>query len=1288
MANFFLKTANQLRQPLACLSAFAAGCLIAGVTSADENDNQSSRQNTRLERLFSEDAVEYSAPPVKVKEDGLSKITDSLGQRSVEPLRNSTPMPKIEAGPSANEILGGIKQVGNWTNQAPKARMVIPKPVWTPPPTQASQIPVTPAPVASAPVATQASVAPQQEKRTLSQYAASLASWQEPTQSSSRQNRATQITQQRPVQRTAAFQQPSVQPDVTQPAYTATQTAYGAYKQQTQMAQAQPMTGMQKTPRTQPVARPATSSTMPVNYGGTGGMSGVHKLENLTVSSFESMVLSTWGARLKTASSPDGRFVRVQIPTRVNERMAMLIDRQTKTVSYEGDEQLRDNWHRLMSHMDTLPQRRVDGSVVETVVIDTGNVAMSTIRQATFLMGLNQDQESTTLPADTFIPGTVAQGDQIPAGTQGIKNTVKIYEDPETGAITLIGDPADLVIVRGIINKINKEDKQPIVDRIPLTNLQSEAIAEQVQTIYDSNFASSGSATIQAIQSPNMLMVVGQPKSIEAVRNIVSRMDVTADSSTAEGFKTIRLKYISAADAKVRLDTYFGQANLGQGTNTLPSAPTTVIADFRTNSVTIKGSGQFIAQAEALLEKIDVVGSEHANKVKVVKLRNTVASELAQVIQDAINGQQTNAGLTGVVNPNGGAQPQPFQLQSGNDPNQSTIGAQALSITRIDEDGRATNIESGVLFEVRVIPDTNSNSLIVSGPEQSLDLVLELIKQLDRIPDAETQLKVFEIVNGDAAQLLNMLQALFGADTQTGGQQQQGGLAQLPLQSASSGESQALVNLRFTLDARTNTIIASGPAGDLIVVEDLLNRLDGQLSNRREVMVYRLSNAPALDVAEAVNAYLVPRNQRVNDDPREQGSINQVNQNVIVVAEINSNSLIVDALPEYRAEIEEVIRALDRRPPMVKVKVLIAEIDLNTLEEFGVEIGVQDSLLFDRGTSIAGDGGALTGIGFPFNNPSLIPNANGVFPGTVAGQALSSLGTGRVNSELGYGGLVLSAGNESINVLMRALQDRSCVRVLSKPHIMTMENLQGSVSIGSIVPRVVGTTSTNFGITQTVTDVPVGVLLEVTPRVSPDGMIVMAVNAKKSAVGPNETAIPIGFGDDGTPILSPQILETEANTTLMARSGQTVVFSGLIQEEKTHTERGAPILSDLPFIGPLFKFESDAARRTELLIVLTPYLVNDESDVNLQNQDEMDRMHWCRCDVAEVYGNTDYDGFQGNGSAIETIYPDADPIGANPQIINGQIEAPQPGFEGAQRSQGQHSNQVQQANYDSDQRRR
>jgi len=1214
MLNFWKRTASQLRQPLVCFSTLAASCLIAGHLVGDEGD-QGPAPKSNLERLFAEEEIQFSPVPPFQQESlrSNSAVASTPTQRmGLQPIH---PVGGTNNGQSANDLLDSIKKSGTDTQGSATAKVLVPA---TTPTRSANQIPFS---------VSEKNVSLADQQVPSSPYPASTASWQEPSQNGFTNNGFTDQQSSR--------------------------TTGGR-------GLGQPLQGQLNNG---PVAHVAKVPTLPKPR------TGIHRLQNVDMEKFESSVVSAWGNRIKTSSSLDGRYVRVEMPTKTSHRMAMLIDRETQTLNYEGDNQIRENWHQLVERMDSMPVTQANGRVVHTVLVDPDRAELATIQQVVFLIGKSQDitqpeQPRTTIIQDgqdqiTLPPGVKLQGEINPQDIQGVKGLVKILQDPATGVITLVGDQEDIASVKKYIAQISEKSaaNQARVKRIALSNLQSEAVAEQLQEIYDQSYApSNGAASIEAISTPNALLVVGQPAGIKAVEDMVAEMDIEGSDMETGGFRAFPLKHMSAADAKSRLLTYFNQANPGEGT-ALPSPPVTVVADFRSNTVIVKGAKQFIKQAEDFLNAIDVDKTGKSSVVRIFPLRNTLAEELAIVIQDAISGQQTNAGQG--YNPNQQAQNLQGQQQVQVDQYQSTLGSGQLSLTTTDANGQVVR-KSGIMFDVRVTADRNSNSLVVTGPEKSMELVEALVEKLDKIANAETQIKVFEVVNGDAETLLTMLETLFGGDAnQFGGNNQNTSLSQLPLQGGTAADGATLVNLRFSVDVRTNTIIASGPSSDLQVVEDLLNRLDAKDLTDRRPRVYRLSNAPAIEVAETINAYLDSNNEINTADPRSVGAYIQADRSVIVVAEAGSNSLIVSATPEERAEIEELIRGLDRRPPMVKVKVLIAEVDLDSLEEFGVEVGIQDSLLFDRGTSVGTDG-SISGIGFPFNS-SDIANQNATFQETLAGQALSNLGIGKINNSVGYGGLVLSAGNESVNVLMRALKDKQCVRVLSRPHIMTMENLQGRVQIGASVPRVSGTTQSNFGTTQNIVFEDVGVILEVTPRVSPDGMIVMAVNAVKSAVGPEETGVTIGFGNNGEPIRAQQIFETEAQTTLMARSGQTVVFSGLIQEEKTHTERGAPILSDLPVIGPLFKFESDSASRSELLIIMTPTLITDGQDIETQNHDEMDRMHWCLCDVAEVYGSTGHQGYEGTEAGVRTIYPDS---GAN-QPVYQVIEAPQPGFESA-----------------------
>jgi len=593
----------------------------------------------------------------------------------------------------------------------------------------------------------------------------------------------------------------------------------------------------------------------------------------------------------------------------------------------------------------------------------------------------SQDNQNGGEPEAVFRPGD--------SGIEGLKNEVRMFRNPETGDVTLVGDAEDIALLERAFQEASEQTSKSTSERILLRNAGSEEIAETVQEIYDSNFESSnGRALIRPVRSPNALYVAGTEEAIAAVRSIVEKLDgdIPPTSDIDGPFATFQLQHISAVDAKIRLDGYFGQSGDGGGENRIPSDPVTTVADFRSNVLIVRGARQYLEQAQKLIRAIDVDGGGSTDVVRIFQLKNTLAEEIAPVLQDAVSGQQANAGQG--FNPNQNAQQQNAQPGQA-DSNTSTLKSGNLRLKTVGSDGQ--EVAGGITFGVRITADSNSNSLVVRGPESTMPLIEELILQLDRLPDAETLIKVFAVVNGDAQSLLDTLESLFSGDQNQQGVagNQTGSANSLPLQSASATQGASLINLRFSIDERTNSIIATGPAGDLRVVEDLINRLDEADADRRQTIVHRLSNSPVLDVQEALQSWLDARNERNGDDPRTSPSVALAERDVNVIAEVVSNSLIISATPQYLPEVMEVVERLDRRPPMVKVKVMIAEVDLNSLEEFGVELGVQDSLLFDRGT-VVGPGGAITdGIGFPFNS-SATGNFVAQFPETLAGQALTT----------------------------------------------------------------------------------------------------------------------------------------------------------------------------------------------------------------------------------------------------------------------------------------------------------
>jgi general secretion pathway protein D len=503
-----------------------------------------------------------------------------------------------------------------------------------------------------------------------------------------------------------------------------------------------------------------------------------------------------------------------------------------------------------------------------------------------------------------------------------------------------------------------------------------------------------------------------------------------------------------------------------------------------------------------------------------------------------------------------------------------------------------------------------------------------------------------------------------------------------PQLAGAEGET-TLVPVRFSLDARTNSIIATGSQGDLAIIEALLLRLDEEDVAERMNIVYRLKNAPSIDVANAINELIRSRRVLELALPGMRSPFELVEREVIVVPEPVSNSLIISSTPRYYEEVLRVVEDLDKQPAQVMIQVVIAEVVLDDFDEFGIELGLQDSVLFDRSllsglqtitrvTETQSPGGAVTRVqedvivaatntpGFEFNNQPLgNAGSDRAFDtaGRLGSQGLSSFNVGRFNSELGYGGFVLSASSQSVSMLMRALQQSRRMEVLGRPQIMTLDNQPAFIQVGERVPRITG--SRLVGQIQ-INDVELentGLILGVTPRISPEGLVVMEIDAENSKVGRSEDGIPVSFV--GTNVIrSPKISVTTAQTTVSAASGETIVLGGLITKDTSVTRRRVPYLSSIPILGHLFRYDSNSMIRTELLIILTPQVVRNEQDLERLKLAEAARMSWCLADVHEVHGPTgiyedgDLSLWHGQG---QVIYPDINPSGLEPGTF-----APQP----------------------------
>ncbi len=299
-----------------------------------------------------------------------------------------------------------------------------------------------------------------------------------------------------------------------------------------------------------------------------------------------------------------------------------------------------------------------------------------------------------------------------------------------------------------------------------------------------------------------------------------------------------------------------------------------------------------------------------------------------------------------------------------------------------------------------------------------------------------------------------------------------------------------------------------------------------------------------------------PNNTQVGDAVI---SIDPETRKIIVVTDEDTNT-----------KIGEVITKLDRPRPQVLIKVVFLEITHNNSSDIGVEGGVARGFGAGNTSSIANVFG-LGGLGS--GATSAVVNA--------LGQNVQKF------SPVPPGAGVYQILGADYQVAVRAIAQAGKAEVLSRPSILARNNQPATISLGQQVPLV---SNTRFdavnGQINTVTYQNVGIILQVTPFITSDGMVEMIVHPETSSLADQSQWVPISSGAS-----APVINSRYADTVAVVPDGQTVIIGGLMQTQVNESESKIPVLGDIPWLGAAFKRTIKSKVKTELMIFLTPQIV-------------------------------------------------------------------------------------------------
>lgn len=443
---------------------------------------------------------------------------------------------------------------------------------------------------------------------------------------------------------------------------------------------------------------------------------------------------------------------------------------------------------------------------------------------------------------------------------------------------------------------------------------------------------------------------------------------------------------------------------------------------------------------------------------------------------------------------------------------------------------------------LRIIADARTNRILIKGDPGSRKRLRQMIEMLD-VPSADRLggLKVFKLRYASAENLSKILQGLVtGQDVASS-------------QSSSSGQSQNSINtLVGNLNSNSSTGAGSGGASSISTPSINLNSSSNNSNNQNNVTSFNANG-------------------------------------VSIIADVNSNALVVKAEPQLMREIESAIQQLDVRRQQVLIEAAIIEVEGSDADQLGVQWALGD---LNNGIGL---------LNFSNVGASLADIVGGYLTGGAAGigGALGKVG----GAAIGVGKYEENAdGSRKLyGALIQALKSNTKSNLLSTPSILTMDNAEAYIVVGQNVPFVTGSvasSATGVNPYTTVERKDVGVTLKVVPHIGEGGSVRMEVEQEVSAVARDK-------GQAADLITSKRAIKT----SVIADHGEIIILGGLMADNSMYGRESVPGLGAIPGLGRLFRSDTRSNEKRNLLVFIHPTIVGDNESARRMSQQRYDQLY-------------------------------------------------------------------------------
>jgi len=503
---------------------------------------------------------------------------------------------------------------------------------------------------------------------------------------------------------------------------------------------------------------------------------------------------------------------------------------------------------------------------------------------------------------------------------------------------------------------------------------------------------------------------------------------------------------------------------------------------------------------------------------------------------------------------------------------------QVIALERANSDEVKRVLDPIVSKSSSVLSYPPAGILIITDYLSNIRRLQDIIKALD-VAGAGEQITYLPLVNASASEVTKSLTSVF----------QQRRPNQMPI--------------RLVADPRTNSMIIFASVADTENVRKLAELMDKEVPRgESNIQVYRLQNSIAEDLAKVLNN-IIKESGAAESTTSATGKSGTaaatqrvaapvVSKNVQVVPDKATNTLVIMAEREDYKVLENIIKQLDVPRPMVYIEALIMEVKTNKDFKLGVEWTAAKSTGAINGEPGTGTGiyaGSGTGV---LSSLTTTATAAGTLLGLPAGFSMGMLGAGIKIGDVLF---------PTIGAMVQVYKNDADVSILSTPQLLTLDNEEAEINVGSNVPYITRQDSTSTTAAypvnyNTYEYKDVGVILTITPHINADNFIRLKISQQVTKVTSDAKNT------------TPTTLKRTAKTTVVVKDNETMVIGGLVGDSTDEASTRIPILGDIPILGWLFKAKSVKREKTNLYIFLTPHIVRTQKDADKLYEEKRESM--------------------------------------------------------------------------------